>query len=125
MKLYKKIPSMLKWKKFFLYFGIVLGIIITLIKHPVMLVIFLLALLMISWIMVTGVLAEAIYGDKRNVNFIFKFNWHHFCLDDRFVDIVAIHNWCVDNIKGKWERSDRNFLFKNSNDAMAFKLRWL
>jgi len=45
----------------------------------------------------------------------------------RFIDnhhAIDITNWLEDNCKYPFERSGRDFLFENKQDANWFKLRW-
>lgn len=47
---------------------------------------------------------------------------------DRFKDnrhAVDIGNWCVDNVKGKWQHSGSTFIFEQHKDATWFALTWL
>lgn len=53
--------------------------------------------------------------------------WHRIKLD-RFEDnrqAVDISNWCLDNVKGKWQHSGSTFIFEQQKDATWFALNWL
>jgi hypothetical protein len=38
---------------------------------------------------------------------------------------ASMASWCMENCAGQWDRRNEYFLFKESDDAALFTLRWL
>jgi hypothetical protein len=61
------------------------------------------------------------------MNLLLSCGWYRIKLD-RFKDnrqAVDISNWCLDNVKGKWQHSGSTFIFEQQKDATWFALNWL
>lgn len=77
-------------------------------------------------------LRQASESLMRDIDFVIfaeamqKDGWHLIELD-RLQDnrhAVDITYWLTETCQGKYRRNGRRFLFKNTADAVMFKLRW-
>lgn len=124
MRVYRRLPEMLKWKKFFMWFSIAATFICCVHVEPFLIVMSLICLFFFAFLTAAFVLANFIMGDSNDLSFIFKMHWY----EERKIDsasIVEVTHWCMENLEDKWRETGRGyFLIKNDTDAMAFKLRW-
>lgn len=125
MRIYEKVPEMLKWKKFFLTQFVILVFIVVVHSNAFLFYMSLVSLFFFAFLMALFVAAEYIMGDSRDLTFICKLHWH--CVFVHKHSVGISQEWCKECTEHEWRCSFDSgcFIFKNEIDAMAFKLRWL
>ena len=123
MRVYKRLPEMLKWKKFFIWLSIAAAFIFYAHDSTFLLVTSLICLFFFAFLTLSYALASHIMGDSNDLRYLNKMFWYREGPVMKFGDAST---WCEENLEGKWVYASRGyFLIKGDTDAMAFKLRWL
>lgn len=124
MKVYKHLPEMLYWKRYFISIATVVALLFFIHDNIFLLVGVLISLVCCAFLIMMFALAEHIMGDSRDLRFFNKMFWYREGPSEltRFGDIRI---WCEENLEGKWNYAGSGyFVIKNEIDAMAFRLRW-
>lgn len=124
MRVYKRLPEMVKWKKFTIYMSMAAIFIFYAHTDTFLIVISLILLSILAFVTISFVCAKYIMGNSDDLSFFNKLLW----FEERKIDTASnaeVAGWCAENLEDKWRHAGGNrFLIKNELDAMAFKLRW-
>lgn len=133
-QIYEEIPYSMKWKKYLIYHGVIFLFIYFGFMNAEVIVYYMVitGYIWLSIMLGLTVISRSITDDPYNWRFVTKIFWYVVDVEVNSNNFEYIDKWCRDNIQGKWDylahdnsdASKTRAVFKNDEDAVAFKLRW-